>query len=115
MELDYMQMGASVGKKYERKACMCIAIGADASSGLLYPPEITDSSVSPGDSLAKIFAAAVRASRALPSHVTVRNHRVKQCLKPLLESFGVEVRVAAKLPAVDEARNHLLAFLQGDI
>jgi len=115
IELDYMQTGAPVGKKNERKACTCIGIGADARSGLLYPPEVTDSSVPAGDSLARVFAAAVKATGALPSRVTVRNDRLKQSLNPLLESLGVEVRVAVKLPVVDEARNHLMAFLRGGI
>ncbi len=114
MELDLTYSGAAIGKKGERNSCASIAIAVDAGSGIVLAPEVTDSSVPAGETLAKVFLKAIQASRSLPKEVRVRSQRLKDCLAPLMESFGVRVRVASRLPASDQARSHLLGFLRGD-
>ncbi len=113
MELDLIFSSAAVGKKNERKVCTSIALTVDAESGLVLAPEVTDSSVAAGEVLARAFLKAIQASRALPKEVRVRSPRLKDCLAPLMESFGVTVRVAKRLPAADRARSHLLNFMLG--
>jgi hypothetical protein len=107
--------GAAIGKKGERSACASIALAVDARSGAVLAPEATDSSVAAGEALANVFLKAIQACRTLPKEVRVRSQRLKDCLAPLMESFGVAVRVASQLPASDEARSHLLGFFRGDI
>jgi len=113
MELDHILSGAAIGKTGERRACAAIALAVDADSGLVLVPEAIDSRVAAGDALARVFLKAIQSNRTLPKEVRVRSQRLKDCLAPLLESFGVEVRTASRLPAADEARAHLLSFLQG--
>jgi hypothetical protein len=113
MELDITYSGAAIGKKGERNACASIAIAVDAESGMVLGAEVTVASVAPGDTLATVFIKAIQASRTLPKEVRVRSQRLRDCLAPLLNSFGVTVRVASRLPASDEARSHLLGFLGG--
>jgi len=115
MELDLIYTGAAIGKKGERNACASIAIAVDAESGTVLAPEGTDSSGPAGDTLAKVFLKAIEASRTLPTEVRVRNQRVKECLAPLMESLGVTIRVASRLPASDAARSHLRAFFDGGL
>jgi hypothetical protein len=114
MELDHILTGAAIGKKNERKACASFALAVDAESGMVLAPEATDSSVAAGDALARVFLKAVQASRTLPKEVRVRNKKLKECLAPLMASFGVTVRVARRLPAADEALAHLLGYFRGD-
>ena len=114
MELDLIYSGAAIGKKGERNACASVAISVDAESGTVLAPEVTDSSSPAGDTLAKVFLKAIEGSRTLPKEVRVRSQRLMNCLAPLMESFGVAVRVASRLPASDEARSHLLGFFRGD-
>jgi hypothetical protein len=113
MELDMTYSGAAIGKKGKRNACTSIALAVDAESGMVLAPEIADSSIPAGDTLAKAFLQAIQASRTLPKEVRVRSQKLKDCLDPLMESFGVTVRVASRLPASDEARSGLLGFLRG--
>jgi hypothetical protein len=80
---------------------------------MVLAPDANDSSVAAGDALALVFLKAVLASHALPKEVRVRSQRLKDCLTPLMESFGVAVRVSGRLPAADEARSSLLGYLQG--
>jgi len=110
MELDLTYSRAAIGKKGERNACASIAIAVDAESGTVLAPEVADSSGPAGDTLAKVFLKAVGTSRTLPKEVRVRNQRVKDCLAPLMESLGVTIRVASRLPASDKARSHLRGF-----
>ena len=110
MELDHILAGTPIGKKSERKACASIALAVDAESGIFYAPEATDSRVTAGDALAKVFLKAIQASRTLPKEVHVRSQRLKDCLAPIMEPLGVAIRVTSRLPAMDEARSHLLRF-----
>jgi len=112
MELDHILSGATVGKKSDRPAFTVIALALDAKTGVVYMPEITDSSVPVGESLAKVFLKTIPVNRTLPKEVRVRSQKLKDSLAPLMESFGVSVRVASQLPAADEARAGLLGFLQ---
>ena len=81
---------------------------------MVLAPEVTDSSVAAGDMLATVFLKAIQARRTLPKEVRVRSQKLKDCLAPLMESFGVTVRVASRVPASDEARSHLLGFFRRD-
>jgi hypothetical protein len=114
MELDLIYSGAAIGKKGERNSCAAIAMAVDAERGIVLAPEVVDSSIAAGDAVAKVFLKAIQDSRTLPKEVRVRSQKLKDCLTPLMESLGVAVRVAGKLPASDEARSHLLGFFRGD-
>jgi hypothetical protein len=113
MELDLTYSGAAIGKKGERNSCAAIAMAVDAESGMVLAPEVADSSIAAGDTLAKVFVKAVQTSRALPREVRVRSQKLRDSLTPLMESLGVTVRVARKLPACDEARSYMLGFFGG--
>jgi hypothetical protein len=113
MELDLILSGAPIGMKNERKSCASFALAVDAKTGIVYAPGVTNSSVPPGDALAKVFIDAVQSCRAFPQEVRVRTQRLKNCLAPFMESFGVAIRVSPKLPAATAAGAHLLGFLGG--
>jgi len=113
MELDYIFSGAPVGEKNERKSFACIALAVDAETGIVYAPEMTGANVAPGDAIAKVFLKAIQANRTLPKEVRVRSQKLKDSVAPIMESFGVKLRVASQLPAMDEARDGLLEFLSG--
>lgn len=112
MELDYIFSGVPVGKKNERKLCASIAVAADADTGMVYAPEVTDSRVPCGDALSRVFLKAIQSSHALPTEVRVRSQKLKDSLDQLMTSFGVKLNVARRLPALDQARAHLLGFLR---
>jgi len=114
MELDHMFSLAAIGKKSERKACTCIALAVDADTGMVYPPELTTSTVAPGDALAMACIKAIQTSRKMPREIRVRSRRLKECLAPLSRSLGVTISVAGRLRALDQARSHLLRMLEGD-
>lgn len=115
VELDHILSAAAIGKKNERPACASIALAVDADTGMAYPPEMAAANVPAGDALAQVFLKVLEVNRALPKEVKVRSQRLKDCLTPLLKSFGVPVRVAKRLPALDHARADLLGFLQGGL
>jgi hypothetical protein len=115
MELDLTYSGAAIGKKGERNFCAAIAMAVDADSGMVLAPEVAPSSVVAGELLAKVFFKAIQASRTLPKEIRVRSRRMKDCLAPLMGSFGVVVNFAQRLPALDKAQSHLLGFFRGDL
>jgi hypothetical protein len=113
MELDYISTGAPIGKSNERKACACLSLAVDAGTGIVYAPHTSDSREAPGDSLAQVFLDAVQATHVLPKEVRVRSTRLRNCVAPLMESMGTTVSISSRLPALDEAREHLLAYMRG--
>lgn len=110
MELDHMFSAAAIGGRNERKACTCVALAVDADTGILYAPELTSASVPPADAMAQVFVKAVQSTRIFPREVHVRHAAFQNQLAPLLQSFGVAVRVQRKLPAMDQARAELDRF-----
>ena len=115
MELDFVLTGAPIGKKNERKASASIALAVDAGSGIIYAAEAPEPAVTPGEALAKVFIKAIQSSRVLPKEVHVRSQRFKACLTSVMQSLGVAIRANHKLPALDEARSHLLRQFRGGI
>ena len=113
LELDHIYTPTIVGKKNERKACICITLAVDADSGFVYSPEMTHANISPGEAMAKAFLKAVQASRTMPKEVRVRSGRLKDSVAPLLESFGITIRVAKQLPALEQAQAALLRMMEG--
>jgi hypothetical protein len=91
------------------------ALAVDAESGVLLAPEMSAGNAQPAELLARVFVKGIQSTRTLPKEVRVRSRRLKESIAPLLDSLGVTARVAKRLPAVDEARAHLLNFMQGGI
>jgi hypothetical protein len=56
---------------------------------MVLAPEVTDSSIPAGDTLAKVFLKAIQTTRTLPREVRVRSQKLKDSLAPLMEPFGV--------------------------
>lgn len=111
-ELDYVLSTTAVGKKSERKACTCVTLAVDADSGIIYASELSNGPVLIGDELAKALMKAVQGTRTLPREIHVRSRKVKECLRPLVESFSLSISISDRLPALEEARAHLLSFLK---
>jgi hypothetical protein len=114
MELDGIYSGTPIGKKSERKASACFALAVDAESGMVLAPDISADNAPAAELLVKVFINAVQSTRTMPKEVKVRSQRLKESIAPLLESLGVTVQVSKRLPAADEARAHLLGFMQGE-
>lgn len=112
MELDHILSGAPIGQENERKACACFALALDSEAGVIHATDVTDCSVAPADALAKVFIKSVQANRTLPKEVRVRTETLRNCLAPLMRSLGVSIQTAPTLSAADEARAHLLGFLE---
>ncbi|HXY47874.1 MAG TPA: hypothetical protein VEI01_00390 [Terriglobales bacterium] len=112
MELDYIFSGLPIGKKKERKSCASISVAVDADTGMVYASEVTDSSVPCENALSRVFLKAIQSSHALPTEVRVRSHKLKDSLDQLMRSLGVDLHVASRLPAADQARVHLLGFFR---
>ncbi len=115
IELDQILSGAPIGKRNERKAITRVALVVDGQSGLVLGVNVTEPGSSDGDSLARALFNAVQAGRTLPKEVSVRTQQLAHCLAPLLESFGIRIQAAKRLPAADAARSHLLQFLGGGL
>jgi hypothetical protein len=114
IELDLTYGGAAIGKKGERSSCAAFAMAVDAENGMILGPDVADCSIPAGDSMAKAFVKAIQSSRVLPREVRVRSQKFKDSLAPLMDSLGVAIRVAGKLPASDEARSYMLQFFRGE-
>lgn len=93
------------GKKSERNVCVAIALPIDAESKLLLASEMSDSSTLPADTGPNISARDSK-PRTLPKEVRMRNQSYLECIGLFLDSLGVTVRIAQRLPAT--ARRKLI-------
>jgi hypothetical protein len=113
MEIDFFPSPGVVGEKNERKACLHVALAVDADSGFLFPPELAEPGVSAGDALAAAITKAIETTRVLPREVRVQSSKFKNCLSPISEAYGFPIKVRSSLPALAEAREHLLRMMGG--
>lgn len=110
-EIDHFYGTGRVGEKNERPSVIHGAIAADATSGIVFPPEL----LSPGDSvsaaLAKILCTAAEATSALPKELQVKNEARKTLISEAAKIVGVPVRIMGELPAIEEIKAQLLGVL----
>ncbi|HEV2990851.1 MAG TPA: hypothetical protein VG759_20600 [Candidatus Angelobacter sp.] len=104
LELDHFLSDMVVGKKNERKMCVCMAMAADSQSGFLFPPEIADPGTSAPEALAKALINALESFRGLPQEVRVQTSHFKNYIQPIADICGFSVKVVKSLPALKEAR-----------
>ena len=87
---------------------------ADTKTGrLMATKAVTDYDTRP-ESLRDEFAGALLESGECPRAVRVRNEQTKILLASLCTSVHILFSVEENLPALDEAREHLLSMLHGD-
>jgi hypothetical protein len=111
MELDCIYGGPPIGKKNERKTCSLVALALDAQTAMILGMEAADANGAPGEAMAMAFLKALEAIRTLPLEVRVRSAKHQASLAPLMESFGVKLSVAQRLPAFEAARTHFMEFM----
>ncbi|MBX3735025.1 MAG: hypothetical protein KF791_20810 [Verrucomicrobiae bacterium] len=74
-----------------------IVIGGKASSGAMHP----------GDAAGAALVSLLRQAPVLPSMLVLRNPRWRPVVEGVCGALGIEVRMAKRLPALDEALAHL--------
>ncbi len=112
LEVDQFSAPATVGKKHERKACMSVALAADAVSGFVHEPNI-DSGKTNGQALSDVLLSAIEATGVIPAEVHVRDRDRKRQLDRLAKELGFRLRSSESLPALDSARDALFGMMQG--
>lgn len=111
LEVDHFFGAAMIGDKNERKACLRMALAVDARSGFLFPSEVASPQDPTGKVLSQVVLTAILGGRFVPHEIRVRNQEFKALLEGLAGRLGSSVRVAKTLPALDEAKSHLLAMM----
>src|ERR1700682_4974012 len=111
-EIDRAHSAAAIGEKNDRKACTSICLAVDAETAIAYPPEVASPEQSNGDVLVTALLNAIQSLDALPRAVRVRSRENKMLLSGLAAELGIQVEVAATLPAFDFAMKHLLGMFE---
>lgn len=113
LELDHFLTRMVVGKKNERKACVCIAMAADEKTGFVFRPEIAPPGMTASEALIKALLSALQDYRGIPQEVRVKSTSFKESIEPIASACGFSVKVLAELPAVDRARTEMLRTMEG--
>jgi hypothetical protein len=111
LEVDHFYNAASIGGKYERKACMRIALAIDAKTMMAFPPLVSAPEDSTGNMLQQVILGAMEAQLAIPAEIHVRDREFKILLAPLAEKLGFDIKVRDVLPGLDFARGEIEAML----
>lgn len=111
LEVDHFFGAGMVGHAYERKACLRMGLATDARSGLVFEPQISSPHDSTGDILLRVVLNAILRGHFVPEEIRVRHEEFQMLLEGLAHTIGSSVRVAKSLPALDHAKNHLLAMM----
>jgi hypothetical protein len=110
-EVDHFYAAGMVGKRDERKACIRIGLAADVSSGFVFPPELAMPERATADIIVTVVLNAIDTARCLPREVRVNQPHFRMFLEPLASELGLAVRTVKRLPALQQAKEELLAMM----
>lgn len=112
LEVDHFSGSGMIGHAYERKACLRMGLATDARSGLVFEPQISSPHDFTGDILLLVVVLnAILGGHFVPEEIRVRHEEFQMLPEGLAYTLGSFVRVAKSLPALDHAKNHLLAMM----
>jgi len=112
LEVDHFLGDGMVGDRDERKACLRVGLATDARSGFLFQPEVASAQDSTGEILVRVVLNAISGGRFIPQEIRVRHQEFEVLLEGLARRLPSSVRVAKRLPALDQAKSHLLAMME---
>jgi hypothetical protein len=110
-EVEQFYAAGMVGKRDERKACIRIGLVADASSGFVFPPELAMPERATADIIATAVLNAIDTAQCLPREICVNQRQFRTFLEPLASKLGLAVRTVKRLPALQRAKEELLAMM----
>ena len=110
-EAEHFYGGGTIGKRDERKAIVSLGLVADADSGFVFPPELGMPERATSDILATAVLSAIETARFLPREVRVSQLQLEACLESLAKEFRFAVQTVKRLPALEEAKESLLAMM----
>ena len=112
IELDSFFSGGAIGERHERKFWTRTAMAVDAKTGIVFPPEVFPPDVPVGNALLGALTKAIQTTRSLPREIKVQSRRYKDCLTPVAQILGCQIKTASRLPALAEARDSLRQMMR---
>lgn len=111
LEVEHFYAAGMIGKRDERKACIRIGLVVDASSGFVFPPELAMPERATADIIATAVLNAIDTVQCLPHEVRVNQRQFRMFLEPLANELGLAIRTVKRLPALQQAKEELLAMM----
>lgn len=111
LEVEHFYAAGMIGKRDERKACIRMGLVADASSGFVFPPELAMPERATADIIATAVLNAIDTAQCLPREICVNQQEFRTFLEPLASKLGLAVRTVKRLPALQRAKEELLAMM----
>ena len=85
----------------------------ESATGIVLSAEVKPGSIPAGAATGAAFASALCKCTRLPSKLILRKPRWKPLLEGVCGSLGIEIQVARRVPALEEAIAHLQQFMAG--
>jgi len=111
LEVEHFYAAGMVGKRDERKACIRMGLVADAGSGFVFPPELAMPEPATADIIATAVLNAIDTAQCLPREIHVDQQEFRILLEPLASALRLAVRMVKRLPALQQAKEELLAMM----
>ncbi len=111
LEVEHFYIAGMVGKRDERKACIRMGLVADTGSGFVFPPELAKPERATADTIATAVLNAIDTAQCLPREIRVDQHEFRTFLEPLASELRFAVRTVKRLPALQQAKEELLAMM----
>lgn len=112
MEVNYAYTMVPIGKEGEAPQFGRTTIAVDSASGMVLQPGMHDSLTAPGQALVETTLGGIEHSQRMPSEIHVNSAEYARLLTPLGMLLGVPVLVRDELPALEEAEQAMMQFLE---
>jgi hypothetical protein len=116
LEVDLSIAHASIRKRGQRPEAVYTLMVADSDSGLIMgiePMTAKGSLAVMHAEIPNVLVKMLGQNNLVPERMTVRPDNLRRLLKPLAQGLNIELRYAAELPRVDEARASMNQWLRG--
>jgi len=90
-----------------------MALLVESRSGTVIGAQVKPGGVAPGAATGSAFVSLLLQSPRRPSRLLLRNPRWPPVVEGVCGALGIEVRMAKRLPALEEALSHLGRFMAG--
>ncbi len=90
-----------------------MAVLVESRSGIVIGAQAKPGGVAPGVATGEVFVSLLLQSPRLPSKVVLRNPRWRPVIQGVCSALEIEIRMAKRLPALEEALSHLERFMAG--
>ncbi|MBN8247619.1 MAG: hypothetical protein J0L84_09265 [Verrucomicrobia bacterium] len=90
-----------------------VTLLVESRNGIVLGAKVSSGATAPGDTVGAVLVSLLRQSPELPTTLILRTPRWRPVVEGVCDALGIEVRLAQRLPALEDAFANLQQVMAG--